>query len=216
MVLDKDTAKKTAELLLQINAIKLKPENPFTWASGWRSPIYCDNRIILSYPVIRNYVRDALARQVEDLYGKPDIIAGVATGAIGIGALVADVLGLPFVYVRPEPKSHGRQNQVEGLLEPNRSIVVIEDLISTGTSSLNAVAALKAEGAKVKGMLAIFTYGFHVSDVSFENNDVTLHTLCDYEYLMEQALDTQYINENQMNTLLDWRKNPADWKPKEL
>ncbi|HDZ15564.1 MAG TPA: orotate phosphoribosyltransferase, partial [Pricia sp.] len=132
MVLDKDTAKKTAELLLQINAIKLNPENPFTWASGWKSPIYCDNRILLSYPTIRNYVREEMAKQVESLYGKPDIIAGVATGAIGIGALVADFLGLPFIYVRPEPKAHGRQNQVEGLLDTNRTVVVIEDLISTG------------------------------------------------------------------------------------
>lgn len=211
MVLDKDTAKKTAELLLQINAIKLNPENPFTWASGWKSPIYCDNRILLSYPTIRNYVREAMAKQVESLYGKPDIIAGVATGAIGIGALVADFLGLPFIYVRPEPKSHGRQNQIEGQLEANRTVVVIEDLISTGKSSLNAVDALKAEGAKVKGMLAIFTYGFQVADQNFSDKDVTLHTLSDYEYLMEQALDTSYINEHQMNTLLDWRKKPSEW-----
>jgi len=211
MVLDKDTAKKTAELLLQINAIKLNPENPFTWASGWKSPIYCDNRILLSYPTIRNYVREVMAKQVESLYGKPDIIAGVATGAIGIGALVADFLGLPFIYVRPEPKSHGRQNQVEGQLEPNRTVVVIEDLISTGKSSLNAVDALKAEGAKVKGMLAIFTYGFQVSEQNFEQKEITLHTLSDYEYLMEQALDTRYINEEQLNTLLEWRKNPSEW-----
>ena len=211
MVLDKDTAKKTAELLLQINAIKLDPENPFTWASGWKSPIYCDNRILLSYPIIRNYVHEAMAKQVESLYGKPDIIAGVATGAIGIGALVADFLGLPFIYVRPEPKAHGRQNQVEGLLEANRTVVVIEDLISTGKSSLNAVDALEAAGAKVKGMLAIFTYGFQVAEQNFENKEVTLHTLSDYEYLMEQALETQYINEEQLNTLLKWRKNPSEW-----
>jgi len=212
MVLNKDTAKKTAELLLQINAIKLNPENPFTWASGWKSPIYCDNRIILSYPVIRNYIREEMAKQVELLYGKPDIIAGVATGAIGIGALVADFLGLPFIYVRPEPKSHGRQNQIEGKLEANQTVVVIEDLISTGKSSLNAVDALKAEGAKVKGMLAVFTYGFQVADQNFKDKAVDLHTLSDYEYLMEQALETRYINEEQMNTLLDWRKKPAEWK----
>ena len=143
MVLDKNTAKKTAELLLQINAIKLKPENPFTWASGWKSPIYCDNRILLSYPIIRNFIKDEMAKQVETLYGKPDIIAGVATGAIGIGALVADVMGLPFIYVRPEPKSHGRKNQIEGKLDENQTVVVIEDLISTGKSSLNAVDALR-------------------------------------------------------------------------
>lgn len=211
MVLDKDTAKKTAELLLQINAIKLNPENPFTWASGWKSPIYCDNRMLLSYPTIRNYVREAMAKQVESLYGKPDIIAGVATGAIGIGTLVADFLGLPFIYVRPEPKSHGRQNQIEGHLEANRTVVVIEDLISTGKSSLNAVDALEAEGANVKGMLAIFTYGFQVSEQNFDEKEVALHTLSDYEHLMEQALDTCYINEGQMNTLLEWRKKPAEW-----
>src|SRR5690606_4915532 len=153
MVLDKGIAKKTAELLLQINAIKLEPENPFTWASGWKSPIYCDNRIMLSYPEIRNFVREEMAKQVENLYGKPDVIAGVATGAIGIGILVAEALGLPFIYVRPEPKSHGRQNQIEGQFEPGQSVVVIEDLISTGKSSLNAVRALKEQNAKVKGML---------------------------------------------------------------
>lgn len=213
MVLDKDTAKKTAELLLQINAIKLKPENPFTWASGWKSPIYCDNRILLSYPTIRNYVSREMAKQVESLYGKPDVIAGVATGAIGIGVLVADVLELPFIYVRPEPKSHGRKNQIEGQLEPHRSVVVIEDLISTGRSSLNAVDALKAEDANVMGMLAIFTYGFHVAERNFKEKEVTLHTLCDYEYLMEQALETRYIDEEQLNTLLDWRKRPGEWKP---
>lgn len=212
MVLDKDTAKKTAELLLQINAIKLEPENPFSWASGWKSPIYCDNRILLSYPVIRNHIRGEMAKQVETLYGKPDAIAGVATGAIGIGILVADYLGLPFVYVRPEAKSHGRKNQIEGQLDANRTVVVIEDLISTGKSSLNAVRALKEHGAKVKGMLAIFTYGFHVADQNFLGQDVELHTLSDYEYLMEQALETQYINEEQLNMLLDWRGNPSEWK----
>ena len=212
MVLDKDTAKKTAELLLQINAIKLDPENPFSWASGWKSPIYCDNRIILSYPIIRNHIREEMAKQVETLYGKPDAIAGVATGAIGIGILVADYLGLPFVYVRPEAKSHGRKNQIEGQLDANRTVVVIEDLISTGKSSLNAVEALRAHGVKVKGMLAIFTYGFHVADQNFMEQNVELHTLSDYEYLMEQALETQYINEEQLNMLLNWRGNPSEWK----
>ncbi|MGJ8735146.1 orotate phosphoribosyltransferase [Zobellia laminariae] len=212
MVLDKNTAKKTAELLLQINAIKLKPENPFSWASGWKSPIYCDNRIILSYPVIRNFVREEMAKQVEALYGKPDIIAGVATGAIGIGALVADFLGLPFIYVRPEPKSHGRKNQIEGQLEPNQTVVVIEDLISTGKSSLNAVDALTEAGANVKGMLAIFTYGFDVAQSNFEEKNVSLNTLSDYEHLIEQASDTKFIKEDQLNTLLEWRKNPSKWQ----
>ncbi|CAM3306378.1 orotate phosphoribosyltransferase [Zobellia roscoffensis] len=212
MVLDKNTAKKTAELLLQINAIKLKPENPFVWASGWKSPIYCDNRIILSYPVIRNFVREEMAKQVEALYGKPDIIAGVATGAIGIGALVADFLGLPFIYVRPEPKAHGRKNQIEGQLETNQTVVVIEDLISTGKSSLNAVEALKESGANVKGMLAIFTYGFDVAQSNFEEKNVSLNTLSDYDHLIEQASDTHFIKEEQLNTLLEWRKNPSKWE----
>jgi orotate phosphoribosyltransferase len=212
MVLDKNTAKKTAELLLQINAIKLKPENPFTWASGWKSPIYCDNRIILSYPVIRNFAREEMAKQVETLYGKPDVIAGVATGAIGLGALVADYMGLPFIYVRPEPKSHGRQNQIEGFLKPNQSVVVIEDLISTGKSSLNAVDALQAAGANIKGMLAIFTYGFDVATANFNKKELELHTLSDYEHLIEQASETGYIKEEQMNTLMEWRKNPSQWQ----
>ncbi|WBU89965.1 orotate phosphoribosyltransferase [Cellulophaga omnivescoria] len=213
MVLNKDTAKKTAELLLQINAIKLKPENPFTWASGWQSPIYCDNRIILSYPIIRNYIREEMAKQVEELYGKPDVIAGVATGAIGIGMLVAEYLGLPFVYVRPEPKSHGRQNQIEGQLSANQNVVVIEDLISTGKSSLNAVKALKEAGANVKGMIAIFTYGFDVADKNFKTENIELHTLSDYPNLIQQASDTNYIKEQQLNTLLQWKSNPAVWKP---
>ncbi|KAB5486572.1 orotate phosphoribosyltransferase [Flagellimonas hadalis] len=212
MVLDKGIAKKTAELLLQINAIKLKPENPFTWASGWKSPIYCDNRIMLSYPEIRNFVREEMAKQVENLYGKPDVIAGVATGAIGIGILVAEALGLPFIYVRPEPKSHGRQNQIEGQFESGQSVVVIEDLISTGKSSLNAVKALKDQNAKVKGMLAIFTYGFPVATTNFEQEGVELHTLSDYEHLVEQASETHYIKESQLKTLLEWRSNPQEWK----
>ena len=213
MVLDKQIAKKTAELLLQINAIKLEPENPFTWASGWKSPIYCDNRIMLSYPAVRNFVREEIAKQVENLYGRPDVIAGVATGAIGIGILVAEALGLPFVYVRPKPKEHGRQNQIEGYFEPGQSVVVIEDLISTGNSSLNAVQALKEQNADIKGMIAIFTYGFPISTENFEKEGVELHTLSDYENLIEQASDTHYIKENQLQTLLEWRSNPQQWKP---
>ena len=212
MVLSKDTAKKTAELLLQINAIKLNPENPFSWASGWKSPIYCDNRIILSYPPIRNFVREEIAKQVEKLYGKPDVIAGVATGAIGIGMLVADYLGLPFIYVRPEAKSHGRQNQIEGALEANQTVVVIEDLISTGKSSLNAVNALQDAGAKIKGMVAIFTYGFDVANENFKQHNLELHTLSDYEHLIEQASETNYIKEEQFKTLLEWKKNPSKWQ----
>ena len=213
MILNKETAKKTAELLLQIKAIKLEPQQPFTWASGWKSPIYCDNRIILSYPMIRNYVRENFARQIEDKYGKPDVIAAVATGAIGIGMLVAEYLSLPFAYVRPTPKGHGRQNQIEGNLEEGQTVVVIEDLISTGNSSLNAVKALNEAGANVKGMFAIFTYGFSTSVKNFENMNVELHTLSDYENLIETAQNTNYINIEEAGVLRQWREDPANWKP---
>ncbi len=212
MVINKDTAKKTAELLLQINAIKLEPENPFTWASGWKSPIYCDNRIILSYPAIRNYVREEIGKQIELLHGKPDVIAGVATGAIGIGMLVAEYLGLPFIYVRPEPKAHGKQNQIEGRLEENQSVVVIEDLISTGKSSLVAIDALREGGANIKGMFAIFSYGFELAAQNFKNKNVDLHTLSDYQHLIDKALETGYIQEKQLNTLMVWRNDPSTWK----
>ncbi|MDY0089860.1 MAG: orotate phosphoribosyltransferase [Flavobacteriaceae bacterium] len=211
MIINKDTAKKTAELLLQINAIKLNPKNPFTWASGWKSPIYCDNRITLSFPPIRNYIREEFAKQIENKYGKPDVIAGVATGAIGIGVLVAEYMGLPFVYVRPEPKKHGRKNQVEGFLQKGQSVVVIEDLISTGTSSLMAVDALKAEGAIVKGMLAIFTYGFNISVENFKKANVDLYTLSNYDNLLELAAAKNYISENEYHTLQEWRVSPETW-----
>jgi len=211
MVLDKETAKKTAELLLQINAIKLQPQDPFTWASGWKSPIYCDNRVALSYPLVRNYIHQEIAKQLESNYGKPDAIAGVATGAIGIGMLVADYLNLPFIYVRPEAKKHGRQNKIEGYLEPGSSVVVIEDLISTGKSSLLAVEALKESQAKVKGMFAIFTYGFEVAKANFEKADVVLNTLSDYSHLLEQAVTTKYITEKEQLTLENWRINPSKW-----
>ncbi len=211
MIFNKETAKKTAELLLQINAIKLQPDNPFTWASGWNSPIYCDNRIVLSFPVIRNYIRSQMASHIEEYYGKPDVIAGVATGAIGIGALVAEQLGLPFVYVRPEPKKHGRQNQIEGYIEKGQNVVVVEDLISTGKSSLNAVKALKDAEVNVKGMVAIFSYGFSVANNNFENAAVELHTLSNYENLLEQALETNYITEQQQDILALWNANPSEW-----
>ena len=211
MIFNKDIAKKTAELLLQINTIKLQPNDPFTWASGWKSPIYCDNRIVLSYPQIRNYVRETLARQIEDIYGKPDVIAGVATGAIGIGALVADYLNLPFVYVRPEAKKHGRQNQVEGYIEKGQTVVVVEDLISTGKSSLNAVKALKEAEVNIKGMVAIFSYGFDVADKNFSDANIDLHTLGNYESLLEQALDTRYITQEQQDILALWNANPSKW-----
>lgn len=211
MIFNKDTARKTAEVLLQVNAIKLQPKEPFTWASGWKSPIYCDNRIVLSYPPIRNYIRETMAKQIEKQYGKPDVIAGVATGAIGIGMLVAEYLGLPFIYVRPEAKSHGRQNQIEGHLEPGQNVVVVEDLISTGQSSLNAVCALKENHANVKGMIAIFTYGFNISKENFEKERVHLTTLSDYESLLEQAYHTNYISTKEQAILASWNANPAEW-----
>ena len=211
MIFDKNTAKKTAEVLLHINAIKLNPKTPFNWASGWKSPIYCDNRIVLSYPAIRNYIKSEMAKKLENTLGKPDVIAGVATGAIGIGALVAEELGLPFVYVRPEPKKHGRKNQIEGHLEKGQNVVVVEDLISTGKSSLAAVDALKSAGATVKGMVAIFSYGFEVSKKNFDENKLDLYTLSNYENLLEQAMDTNFINEKESNMLSQWNANPTEW-----
>lgn len=211
MILNKETARKTAALLMQINAIKLQPQNPFTWASGWKSPIYCDNRIILSYPPIRNYIRENLAKQIEELYGKPEMIAGIVTGAIGIGALVADYLSIPFCYVRPEPKGHGRQNQIEGFFEPNTSVVVIEDLISTGNSSLKAVEALKAADANIKGMLAIFSYGFDRATQNFDQAGIPLNTLSNYDSLLEEAEKSNYINAEEMQLLSTWRQNPESW-----
>jgi len=210
--MNKETAKQTAELLLKIKAIKLSPDEPFTWASGWKSPIYCDNRVTLSYPPVRNFLKQEMAKLVEDKYGKPDVIAGVATGAIAIGILVAQELGVPFIYVRPEPKKHGRKNQIEGFLEPNQNVVVIEDLISTGKSSLNAVAALKEANANVKGMIAIFSYGFGVATENFESHNVELTTLSNYSFLIEQALDSKYINEKQSGLLQEWRVSPSTWQ----
>lgn len=211
MIFNKDTAKKTAEVLLQVNAIKLSPKDPFTWASGWKSPIYCDNRIILSFPPIRNYIREIMAKHIEKQYGKPDVIAGVATGAIGIGMLVAEYLGLPFIYVRPNAKGHGRKNQIEGFIESGQNVVVVEDLISTGKSSLNAVRALKEANITVKGMVAIFTYGFDVATENFKKKDIALHTLSNYENLLEQALETNYISEKELKTLAEWNTNPSKW-----
>ena len=211
MIFNKDTAEKTAELLLQINAIKLNPTTPFLWASGWKSPIYCDNRLTLSFPAIRNYIRDEFSKNIEKQFGKPDVIAGVATGAIGIGVLVAESLGLPFVYVRPEPKKHGRQNQVEGFLQSGQNVVVVEDLISTGNSSLLAVEALRNEGANVKGMAAIFNYGFDVATKNFKNANIDLYTLSNYENLLKLAVNKMYITEKEEKTLSKWKKNPSVW-----
>ena len=211
MIHNKITAKKTTEFLLEINAIKLSPNDPFTWASGWKSPIYCDNRLALSYPTVRNYISEQLAQQIKELYGRPDVIAGVATGAIGVGALVANILGLPFIYVRPEPKKHGRQNQIEGFIKEGQSVVVVEDLISTGKSSLNAVNALKDANVNVLGMVAIFSYGFEVAKANFESAALSLHTLSNYQELLEQALETNYISKEQLETLSQWNANPSQW-----
>jgi len=213
MILNKETAIKTAELLLQIKAIKLEPQQPFTWASGWKSPIYCDNRIILSYPPIRNFVRENFAQQIEELYGKPDVIAGVATGAIGIGMLVAEYMNLPFIYVRPEAKGHGRKNQIEGHLESGQTVVVIEDLISTGNSSLNAIKALQEANVTIKGLLAIFSYGFKISEDNFKKANIDLYTLSGYDPLIDTAVKSNYINASEAETLKSWRKDPSNWKP---
>jgi orotate phosphoribosyltransferase len=212
MILNKDTAKKTAELLLQVKAIKLNPSDPFQWASGWKSPIYCDNRVTLSYPPVRIFLKEEIAKIVEREFGKPDVIAGVATGAIAIGMLVAQELGVPFVYVRPEAKKHGRKNQVEGHLESGQNVVVIEDLISTGASSLNAVDALKEAGAVVKGMVAIFSYGFNIAKENFKNKNINLVTLSNYENLLEQALESNYISKNELITLHEWSREPSTWQ----
>lgn|SRR5690554_314827 len=211
MNFNKNTAQKTAELLLQINAIKLNPKNPFTWASGWKSPIYCDNRITLSFPEIRKFLKNEFATNIVAKFGKPDYIAGVATGAIGIGLLVAEALELPFVYVRPEPKKHGRQNQIEGYFQSGKSVVVVEDLISTGKSSLQAVEALRAADAQILGMAAIFTYGFDIAKENFKNANIDLFTLSNYPTLLQAAVEKQYISQEELLTLSNWRENPSTW-----
>ena len=204
--------KRIAELLLQINAIKLSPENPFTWASGWKSPIYCDNRIILSYVKARHQVAQQMAEYIKQTYPTVELIAGVATGAIGIGILVAELLNLPFVYVRPEPKKHGRQNQIEGSVSQNQKTVVIEDLISTGMSSINAVKALRDSSLDVLGMVAIFSYAFDITKENFEKENVKLHTLSNYHFLLEKAIEIGYISEKELDTLNQWRISPDKWK----
>ncbi len=206
-----DTQKRLAENLLQIKAIKLSPANPFTWASGWRSPIYCDNRKTLSYPEVRDYLKESFAALIRQHYPGVEGIAGVATGAIGIGALVADLLRLPFVYVRSKPKDHGLTNMIEGEVVPGRRTVVVEDLISTGRSSLNAVAALREVGVPVLGMVAIFTYDFDVAREAFREAGCELHTLTDYHHLLAVAVDTGSIRSDELATLQEWRKDPAAW-----
>jgi orotate phosphoribosyltransferase len=203
--------KKTAEYLLQIKAIKLQPSNPFTWASGWKSPIYCDNRKTLSFPEVRSYIRDSFAFMIKDLYPQAEMIAGVATGAIAHGALVSDRLGLPFIYVRSGAKEHGLGNQIEGYFEAGQKVVVVEDLISTGGSSLNAVNALRESDCDVLGMVAIFTYEFKKATDAFLAGNCGLNTLSNYSMLVETALKTGYISQTEVETLKNWRLDPANW-----
>ncbi|MBR5333088.1 MAG: orotate phosphoribosyltransferase [Muribaculaceae bacterium] len=202
-----------AEKLLKISAIKLQPDNPFVWASGWNSPIYTDNRKTLSYPDIRSFIKVELCRLIMEEFSDADAVAGVATGAIAQGALVADTLGLPYVYVRATPKNHGLENLIEGNLKPGQKVVVIEDLISTGGSSLKAVEAIRAAGCEVVGMAAIFTYEFPVAVENFRQAGVTLRTLSNYNSMLEAALATNYIKAEDIETLKEWRKDPANWVP---
>jgi orotate phosphoribosyltransferase len=208
---EQETSMALASFLLQIKAIKLNPANPFTWASGLKSPIYCDNRVTLSYPQVRTFIREGFVKMCLDKFGKPDVIAGVATGGIPQGALVAQELGLPFVYVRSEKKSHGMNNQIEGIINSGQSVVIIEDLVSTGKSSLNAVEALREKGAVIKGMLAIFTYGMEVATENFKNNKCELFTLTNYNALIQKAAEESYIREDDLASLLEWKNNPQAW-----
>lgn len=202
-----------AEKLLKISAIILQVDNPFTWASGWNSPIYTDNRKTLSYPDIRSFIKVELTRLIMESFKEVDVVAGVATGAIAQGALVADTLGLPYIYVRSTPKDHGLENLIEGSLKPRQKVVVIEDLISTGHSSLKAVEAIRAAGAEVVGMVALFTYGFPIAEENFRKAGVKLYTLSNYNAMIEAALATNYIQASDIDTLKEWRKDPANWVP---
>lgn len=211
MINDIDNAAKIAEYLLQIKAIKLQPKDPFTWSSGWKSPIYCDNRKTLSYPKIRTFIRQGFTKAVLDQYGKPDIIAGVATGGIAMGALVAQELGVPFVYVRSSAKGHGLENMIEGDYTSGASVVVIEDLISTGGSSLKAVEALRAAELNVKGVIAIFNYGFETATKAFEEANCQLNVLSNYEVMIKIALKQGTVTEKEMGSLREWRIAPDTW-----
>jgi len=202
---------QTAELLLKLKAIKLNPSDPFIWTSGWKSPIYCDNRILLSDPKSRNIIANYFSEIIKNKYDDVEVIAGVATGAIGIGILVAQKLNLPFIYVRPEAKKHGRKNQIEGKISENQKIVVIEDLISTGKSSLNAVKVLRESNLEVLGMVAIFTYGFNKSIENFEKNKIDLDTLSDYNGLIKKATEIKYVKEKDLETLKKWNEDPENW-----
>lgn len=207
------TARALARLLLDIHAIQLQPQNPFTWASGWNSPIYTDNRRTLSYPAVRSYIKVELASHILEHFGRPDAVAGVATGAIAQGALVADALGLPYAYIRSKPKDHGLENLIEGDLKPGMRVVVVEDLISTGGSSLKAVEAVRAAGCQVVGLIAIFTYGFPEAEAAFKAADVKAVTLSNYNALLDEALAINYIDASDLDTLRQWRRDPSVWAP---
>ena len=211
-----ETAYMTAKFLLQIKAVKLNDENPFTWASGRKSPIYCDNRITLSYPEIRTFIRQRFVDLIVEQFGDVDVIAGVATGGIAQGALVAQELGKPFVYVRSEEKKHGLTNQIEGIIKSGQSVVVVEDLVSTGKSSLIAVNALREKGCNVKGMVAIFTYNLAVAKKNFEDADVVLRTLTNYDRLIDVAKEEEYIKASAMDSLAKWRENPEKWSEERM
>lgn len=204
-------AENVASMLLEVKAVRLNPDRPFKWASGWNSPIYCDNRITLSYPKVRTAIKNGLASAVQAYWNDVEIIAGVATAGIAQGALVADWLELPFCYVRPEPKKHGMGNQIEGYIKPGQKVVLVEDLVSTGGSSLKAVDALREAGANVLGMVSIFTYGFNISRQNFAEKDLKFYSLSDYDTLIEEAVKQQYVSESQLITLHEWRNNPAEW-----
>ncbi|MCQ2253182.1 MAG: orotate phosphoribosyltransferase [Bacteroidales bacterium] len=206
-----DTEKQVAKYLLDIKAVKLQPEQPFTWASGWHSPIYTDNRKTLSYPEVRKYLVSQFVEKIKAQYPDVELIAGVATGAIAVGVLVAEAMGLPFVYVRSSSKNHGLENQVEGVCNPGQKTVVIEDLVSTGMSSLKAVTALREKEVNVMGMLAIFTYGFPVAEQAFKEANCTLNTLSNYNSLIALAQEAGYVQPAQLETLLAWRKSPETW-----
>ena len=212
MIYNTDIAKQLAKSLLQINAIILQPNNPFKWASGWYSPIYCDNRKTLSYPEIRNYIRQGLSAIIKNHYKGANIIAGVATAGIPHGALVAEELGLPFIYVRSKEKKHGKQNQIEGYFEEGQSVILVEDLISSGKSSLDAVNVLKNAGMNVKGTVCIFTYGFNTATENFKEAGSEYVSLCDYNTLLPKAIEQQYINKSDLKVLQKWRESPSIWK----
>ncbi|MCE7066007.1 orotate phosphoribosyltransferase [Dyadobacter sp. CY326] len=211
MLNDQDITKRIAELLLEAKAIKLSPEKPFQWSSGWLSPIYCDNRVALSYPDTRTFIKKTLAKLIREEYPDAQAVVGVATGGIAQGALVADLLELPFAYVRPEPKKHGMGNQIEGRLEAGQSVIIIEDLISTGGSSLKVVDVLREAGIEVAGMVAIFTYGFAVAENNFKEKNVKLSTISNYNSLIETALEHHYIDSSQLESLSAWRLAPETW-----